>query len=144
MTKKVFIDGCVLMDFFENRAGANLAETILALGERAEITCQTSSMLICTLAYLFEKLKIFPKKEISNVISSLADNVTILSVTENHIHLAIEKEGIDFEDNVQTACAEEFSDCIITVNKKHFKSSTIPVYTPKEFLTIFFSTSPHN
>ena len=93
------------------------------------------------IAYLFEKYKIFPKKEISKVIASLMDNVTILPVNENHIQLAIEKEAIDFEDNVQTACAEEMSDCIITDNKKHFKNSNIPVYTPKEFLAKKFPTT---
>ena len=141
MIEKIFLDGCVLMDFFENRTGANYVESILALGERKEISCQTSSVLICTIAYLFEKYKIFPKKEISNVIASLMENVTILPVNKNHIQSAVEKKAIDFEDNVQTACAEEMSDCIITDNKKHFKNSMIPVYTPKEFLAKIFPTS---
>lgn len=139
MIENVFLDGCVLMDFFENRTGADLAETILALGEKSKISCNTSSVLICTLAYLFEKEKIFPKKEISKVISSLIENVNVLSVNEKHIQSAIEKEGSDFEDKVQTACAEEFCDCIITVNRKHFKDSAIPVYSPEEFLTVFFN-----
>ena len=43
----------------------------------------------------------------------------------------------DYEDGLQYLCAmNSKSDIIITRNKKDFKLSNIPVYTPQEFLDL--------
>lgn len=47
----------------------------------------------------------------------------------------------DYEDAVQHACAvAEKLDCIITRNTKDYKNSTLPIYSPTEFLD-FLKTS---
>lgn len=136
MNKKYFVDGCILMNYFMGRSGCEYAEMVLALSQQGKIECFTSSLVICTTAYLFEKYKVFAKKEIPNVINSLIDIVKVLPVTDKHISEAVYKSGIDFEDNVQISCAEEFCDAIITDNIKDFKNTTLPVQTPKEVIDI--------
>ena len=52
----------------------------------------------------------------------------------------------DFEDMLQYVCAKEHGcDAIITRNKKDFIFSTLPLYTPTEFLQIpYYWTNDSN
>lgn len=124
------------MDYFMGRPGAEYAETILALSQKGDIECMTSSVVLCTIAYLFEKYKVFAKKDIPEVIESLREVVKILPVTDEHISSAIDATGNDFEDNVETACAEDFCQVIITRNIKDFKGTKLRVYKPEDLIKI--------
>lgn len=124
------------MDYFMGRSGCESAEMVLALSQQGRIECFTSSLVICTTAYLFEKYKVFAKKEIPNVINSLLEVVKVLPVTDRHIGEAVCKSGNDFEDNVQISCAEEFCEAIITDNIKDFTGTSLPVFTPKEVIAL--------
>lgn len=45
----------------------------------------------------------------------------------------------DFEDCIQTKCAEQIqADCIVTRNAKDFARSSISVLEPSEFLNMFY------
>jgi len=121
------------MDFFQGRKNGEYIETILAIAQEGGLNCYTSSVIICTLAYLFEKYKIAPKKEIPNIIKSITDIVSILPITSEDISSAIVRSVGDFEDAVECACAERFCDCIVTDNTKDFAAiSSIKVYSPEE------------
>lgn len=138
-TCRLFLDGCVLMDFYTARKGADDAETILALAERKVVECVTSSLVICTLTYLFEQYKILPKKDIPPAVDSLMKIVGVLPVGKEELESAVNSAGKDFEDNVEMACAEKGCDYIITDNVKHFLHSSKPVLTPSQFLKAFFA-----
>lgn len=131
--KKIFLDACVLMDFFAGRNNCDAVEAILSLAERKKLECFTSGNIICTLAFLFEKYKVMPKKEIPKVISSLLDVVQILPVGKKEIDWAVENSSGDFEDAVECACAAPICDIIITDNIEDFKISEIQVSTPEAF-----------
>jgi len=99
------------------------------------LNCCTSSVIICTLAYLFEKYKLAAKREIPDIIKSLTDIVTVLPVSSDDISSAIARSAGDFEDAVECACAERFCDCIVTDNTKDFAAiSVIGIYSPEEFV----------
>lgn len=133
---KVFLDCCALMDFFQGRENGEQIETILAIAQEGRLSCYTSSVIICTLAYLFEKYKLAPKKEIPDIIKSLTDIVTVLPVTSDEISSAIVRSTGDFEDAVECACAERVCDCIVTDNTKDFATiSSIGIYSPEEFVS---------
>ena len=132
---KAFVDCCVLMDYFQGREGSEDAESILALAEKGAIECHTSSVIICTLAYLFEKHKVTSRTEIPQIIKSLTEIVSILSVNDDDISYAIDNSKGDFEDAVEISCANKVCDCIITNNISHFKKiSSLPVFSPGDFL----------
>jgi len=131
---KVFLDCCALMDFFQGRENGEHVETILAIAQEGHLSCYTSSVVVCTLAYLFEKYKVASKKEIPNIIKSLTDIVTVLPVTSDDISSAIVRSTGDFEDAVECACAERFCDCIVTDNTKDFAAiCSIGIFSPKDF-----------
>lgn len=132
---KAFLDCCVLMDYFQGRERCENAESILALAEKGIIDCYTSSAIICTLAYLFEKYKVTTKKEIPQIIKSLTEIISILPVNGDDISYAIENSKEDFEDAVESSCAGRACDCIITNDISHFKKiSSLPIYTASDFL----------
>jgi len=123
------------MDFFQGRENGEHIETILAMAQEKRLNCCTSSVIICTLAYLFEKYKLAAKREIPDIIKSLTDIVTVLPVSSDDISSAIARSAGDFEDAVECACAERFCDCIVTDNTKDFAAiSVIGIYSPEEFV----------
>jgi len=135
--KKIFLDACALMDFFADRKNADAIEAVLALAETDKLDCFTSSNVICTLAYLFERHKVLPNKEIPKAIASICDIVQVLSVGQKEIDWAVGNSAGDFEDAVECACADTVCDIIITDNVKDFKISKIQVVTPDTFMTLF-------
>ena len=67
---------------------------------------------------------------------TLCDNsLTICVVDRSTIRRALALRGSDFEDNVVIACAErENLDAIITRNRHDFQYSSVPAYTPADYL----------
>ncbi len=63
--------------------------------------------------------------------------LAICTVDRAIVTRALELSGNDFEDNIVIACAErENLAAIVTRNNKDFQSSSIPVYTPLDYLAI--------
>ena len=74
-------------------------------------------------------------KKTKERIQDLLELITILDVTNKDIQDAIRSEWKDFEDSLQYIVALHNSvDAIITRNTKDFSESSIPIYSPKEFL----------
>ena len=62
-----------------------------------------------------------------------------LQINEIQLQEALSVIAPDFEDMLQIVCAKTHDcDAIITRNKKDFVFSTIPLYTPTEFLQISY------
>mgnify|MGYP000142933370 FL=1 len=97
----------------------------------------TGVVAIHTISTLFYILKKYiPSENIRELFYNLFEIIEIGSANkESILHALRNKTFPDFEDGLQYQCAlEETVDCIITRNKKDFLGSTIPVYTPNEFL----------
>ena len=97
------------------------------------IECVTASS-ITDIYYLVNK-EFKDVKKTKERIQDLLELITILDVTNKDIQDAIRSEWKDFEDSLQYIVALHNSvDAIITRNTKDFSESSIPIYSPKEFL----------
>ncbi len=71
------------------------------------------------------------------VVERISQLFKILKADEKSIRYAIKQHWKDFEDSVQYAIAKHSNvKAIITRNKNDYELSTIPIYTPKEFLEL--------
>lgn len=130
---KVFLDTNVLLDYYLNREGADIAETILAMGYGKVYDVYVSSLTFSNMAYITRKK--FPSGQIYDVLNSLLEFSEVTPVDTSTVHLAVALHAKDFEDAMQYYSALSIeSDCIVTNNIKDFPFSKIPVYRPNEFL----------
>jgi len=135
MSKRVFIDTNVMLDFLgERKPFYESIAKIATLGEKEKLTLVVSPISFATVNYFlskFENSKTAREKlrkfKIISEICSLDEHTTI----EKGLNSSFK----DFEDALQYFSATE-SECelIITRNGKDFKKSLLPVMTPNEFL----------
>lgn len=132
---KLLIDTNIILDFLQKRKPYyEDASAIFQLSVDNEvIECVTASS-ITDIYYLVNK-EFKDAKKTKERIQDLLELITILDVTNQDIQDAIRSEWKDFEDSLQYIVALHNSvDAIITRNTKDFSESSIPIYSPKEFL----------
>lgn len=132
---KLLIDTNIILDFLQKREPYyEDASAIFQLSVDNEvIECVTASS-ITDIYYLVNK-EFKDVKKTKERIQDLLELITILDVTNKDIQDAIRSEWKDFEDSLQYVVALHNSvDAIITRNTKDFSESSIPIYSPKEFL----------
>lgn len=132
---KLLIDTNIILDFLQKREPYyEDASAIFQLSVDNEvIECVTASS-ITDIYYLVNK-EFKDAKKTKECIQDLLELITILDVTNKDIQDAIRSEWKDFEDSLQYIVALHNSvDAIITRNTKDFSESSIPIYSPKEFL----------
>jgi len=132
--KKIYFDNDVILDIsIKRELDIKDSVVLLNLVEAGLFKGYTSSVIFTNTYYIQRKLV---GHEISiNFLKKLRLLLTILNVGDLIIQKALESEFRDFEDAVQYfAAVENKMDCIITRNVEDYKNSTVPIYTPKEFL----------
>ena len=132
---KLLIDTNIILDFLQKREPYyEDASAIFQLSVDNEvIECVTASS-ITDIYYLVNK-EFKDVKKTKERIQDLLELITILDVTNKDIQDAIRSEWKDFEDSLQYIVALHNSvDAIIIRNTKDFSESSIPIYSPKEFL----------
>ena len=133
--KNIFLDTNVLLDFVTGRDGFENASAILQLGEENKVILMTSFLSMANTAYVAKRGR--NQSELYGLLQGLSEMVHVLSMNEMQYKEALSIIVPDFEDMLQFVCAKEHNcDAIITRNKKDFVFSTIPLYTPAEFLRI--------
>ena len=117
------------------RTLANECNTIIALSSLDEVTEFISASSITDIYYIVRKN--IGHSETVSKIRNILTLTHIATVDEKIVSNALMSEWSDFEDSVQyyTAISEK-CDYIITINKKDYEYSAIPVYTPNEFLEL--------
>ena len=151
---KVLVDTNVIINFLEDTVYDGVANDDSILMRRAiykEFFACVSASAVTDIYYIFtrslreaNKEKILKgslsnreiREKAKSMVSILLKRVSILAVTEKEINDAFASGWKDVEDAVQyfTAKANE-AEAIVTWNKKDFKESDIPVFTPTEYLT---------
>ncbi len=130
---KVFLDTNVVLDYYLDRAGADVAETIFAMGYGKVYELYVSALTFSNMAYITRKK--FPGEQIYDVLETLLDFSDVTSVDKLMVRQAVALRAKDFEDAMQYCSAQSIqADCIVTSNIKDFPFSEIPVYKPVEFL----------
>jgi len=133
--KRVLIDTDVILDFFFDRKPfSDNAAKVLSLCESREINGFITSVIISNVYYLLRQTSTHEK-----VIEKLKQLITITEVltTDKEVILkALNSNFNDFEDALQNYSAEldGLIDLIVTRNVKDFKSSSLGVMTPDNYL----------
>lgn len=138
MAENIFVDSDVFLDTLLTRDPfAEKSKAIFLLAINGEISIFLSSLMISNSFYVARK-EIGKDIAIKSILQIL-DYCQILSVGDEEIRNAFRRGFKDFEDGIQfeTAIQDPTIEAIITRNIKDYKLSTLPVYTPDNFLQLF-------
>ena len=135
MGYKLFLDSDVVIDFFTDREPhANPASELFELNEQGIVKLYLSAVSINNIYYIVRRF--LGHKKTLEVIEALTEMTEIVGTTKKEIIQALENNFTDFEDSVQYSSALTIDelDAIITRNIKHYRSSSVAVMTPLNFL----------
>ena len=134
MSKKIFIDSDVILDLLCKREPFyQFAAEIFTLGDTKKIDLVTTSLVYANVFYILRKiLRISKAKEL---LRKLRIILTIISVDEKAVDLALNSKFSDFEDGLQYFTARENKiSIILTRNVKDYKEKDLTIQTPEEYL----------
>ena len=134
MISRIFLDTDVLMDLILERPEfTSDAYRIMKLQDANHLHVYASSLSLANIAYFARKFG----KDPFVVIQTLIKWLHIVGLEKKHFEEVVNSAFRDFEDGLQFFMSKEVDgiDAIITRNIKDFTHSTIPVLTPKQFLS---------
>lgn len=132
---KIFLDTNVILDtIIPGRRYEHSSARILSIRNSIDMSICISILSVADIAYILRKTE--SRDKTLERVRILFDKCKILPMNDIHLYKAFRSLSPDFEDALQMSCAWlECCDCIITGNVQHFRPyTTIPVYTPEEFL----------
>ncbi|UBM59985.1 PIN domain-containing protein [Marinilongibacter aquaticus] len=135
MEYKLFVDSDVVIDFFTDRKPfANPASELFELSEQGVVKIYLSAISINNIYYIVRRF--LGNKKSLEVIETLAEMTEIIGTTKKEIIQALKNNFTDYEDSIQYSSALTIKDldAIITRNIKDYRSSTIAVMTPLNFI----------
>ena len=134
--KKVFIDTNVLIDFLgEREPFYDTAARIVSRADRKEIELMVSSLSYATASYILMRYN--PRELVIEKMRKFTPLCKITNVGIEEVNESLYSAFLDFEDALQYYSAVRAgATLIITRNKKDFRPSSLPVYTPEEYLSI--------
>lgn len=135
---KVFLDINIILDFLLNRKPFEEdAVEVFKLLYKKEIDGYVSAISYTQISYFLQKF--IGKTGSKNILKDLNKLLTTVSVDNRTIEEALDSDIKDFEDAIQIASALSVSGlhCILTRDKKDFKSTQLLIQSPKEFLNAF-------
>ena len=131
---KVFLDANVILDYLTDRQPfADDAEAVVdfcvADGNVGKITTLTA----CNAVYILAR--VIGKRQAEEKIKELIDLISLVGVVPESVSENLAANRIDFEDSVQLAEAIRWgAEAIVTRDKNGFTGSSIPVFTPADFV----------
>jgi predicted nucleic acid-binding protein len=130
--KRVFLDTNILIDYIDNRAGADDAEQLFACGFSGEALLFASSLTFANMAYI---IKGRTQEEKYDALKQMAGVVEIIDLGKREVMAAIAQPVKDFEDMLQYQCAKA-ADCdyIVTNDRRHYEFSDIPHFSSADFV----------
>lgn len=135
MEYKLFVDSDVVIDFFTDRdLHANPASELFELNEQGNVRLYLSAVSINNIYYIVRKF--LGHKKTLEVIEALTEMTEIVGTTKKEINQALKNNFKDYEDSIQYSSALTIKglDAIITRNIKDYRTSSIAVMTPLNFL----------
>jgi predicted nucleic acid-binding protein len=132
--KSVLCDINFILDIFLKREPFYTPSArLFALIEEKKLRGYLSAQSFPILFYLLSKE--VKREKALRVLEKLHIVFSIAAVDEKVIRLSLASAFKDFEDAVQYYSAVQVrTDCIITRNKADYRTESIPVMTPEEFL----------
>lgn len=132
--EKVFVDTDIVLDLLSNRQPFYIhSANLFSAADKNEIKLYVSSLSFANLNYILSKQ--YSADQARKKLLKFKTLVTVLSVTDKVIELALSSEFKDFEDGIQYFTAIESNiKTILTRNLKDYKSAQISVLTAEQFL----------
>ena len=133
----VFIDTDVCLDLLSGRKPfVSSAQALFSLAESEKIRVSISAISFANIDYLLRSQ--YSISQTRNILLKFKTLVSVASVDDNVIELALTSSFKDFEDAIQHYCALNVkAKHIITRNIKDYKKSEISVLTPESYLALY-------
>lgn len=132
--KGVFVDTDIVLDLLGNREPFyRHAAELFSMADRSEIKIFVSSLSFSNLNYILSRQ--YSSIQARNILMKFKTLVTVLSVSDKVVELALLSDFKDFEDALQyfTALENEVN-ILLTRNLKDYKTAEIPIMTAEQFL----------
>ena len=130
----VFVDTDIVLDLLGNRKPFyRHAAELFSIADRSEITIFVSSLSFSNLNYILSKQ--YSSNQARKILMKFKTLVTVLSVSDKVVELALLSDFKDFEDALQYYTAlENGVTLLLTRNLKDFKTAGIPIMTAEQYL----------
>lgn len=145
---KALLDTNVIVDVLQKREPmfADSSKIIIAVADN-RLQGYVTSKEIADIPYFSRKQFTGQEdtdKKARQIIEGLLQFLDIVDTTGEDCKIALTMENNDYEDAIMISSAIRSNmDCIITRNSKHFKTSPVPVYSPKDFLELLNPKDKH-
>lgn len=140
--KSIFLDTNVLIDFFADRKPFSIeAARLFNYSLKKKIGIYISAVSYNNIYYILRQS--CSHSETIKMLTELNEWTDIIDVSKVIINKSLKSDFKDFEDAIQYNCAKSLNkiDFIVTRDTKDFKTSALPILTPKEAVTLIESTS---
>lgn len=140
--KNIFLDTNVLIDFFADRKPFSLeAARLFNYSIKKKINLYISAVSYNNIYYILRQS--CSHIETIKILTELNEWTVIIDVSKEIINKSLKSDFRDFEDAIQYNCAKSLKkiDFIVTRDTKDFKTSSLPILTPKEAVTLIESIS---
>jgi predicted nucleic acid-binding protein len=133
------LDVNVCIDLIVNRTiSPEIKKNLFTIVFQNKIDIYVPACSIDTIFYILNSSMKIDKKVARNAILSLLKYTNLLHTNNECINRAFLSNFSDFEDGLINSLAEENRiDVIITSNIRDFSKSSLPVYRPVDFITLF-------
>lgn len=137
---KSLIDTNVIIDALQSRKGF-AEDAFFVLLQAYEYSGFIAATSVTDIYYIQHRYY-HNREKTMDCIAKLLKLYNVLDVTEADCTNAIRSGITDYEDAILVESARRNEiDCIVTRNTKDFKNSSIPVYSPVDFLRLLKGTS---
>lgn len=139
--KSIFIDTNVIIDFFANRKPFSIEAAILYnYSFNKKINIYISAVSYNNIYYILRQS--CSHTETIKMLTELNEWTDTVDVSKDIINKSLKSNFKDFEDAIQYNCAKSLKkiDFIVTRDTKDFKTSSIPILTPNEAVTVIESS----
>lgn len=140
--KSIFLDTNVLIDFFADRKPFSLeAARLFNYSIKKKINLYISAVSYNNIYYILRQS--CSHIETIKILTELNEWTVVIDVSKEIINKSLKSDFRDFEDAIQYNCAKSLKkiDFIVTRDTKDFKTSSLPILTPKEAVTLIESIS---
>lgn len=132
--EKVFVDTDIVLDLLSNREPFySHSAHLFSEADKGKIRIHVSSLTFSNLNYILSRQ--YSVDQARKKLLKFKTLVTVLSVTDKVVELALSSDFKDFEDGLQYFTAIENNlKTLLTRNLKDYKTSEITVMTAEQFL----------
>ncbi len=137
---KALIDTCVIIDALQHRVPFHEdAERIFLLVANQQIEGYITAKAATDIYYLSHR-NTHSDEESRRILANLFSLFALLDTCGTDCRQALSSSMSDYEDAVMAESGMRSGmDCIVTRNPKDYRSGTLPVYTPQDFLAFLES-----